>query len=404
VIIEMKSDVQFNHNRKDSFTWDDHCRKYKGKNIDELAKFLLDLKSCFAYASGSYITRREKGCEYLKKSIFESNYKYLHYFQNDDKGKAKKIYFCGKNGVFDKYCQNLTYDDIQFSPSFETSKNIWNSYDGFKAEVIPEIYDQKFEDVDWSELDLLFEFKKNIISNKNRAVYDHLTCWEATTCQNPSKKLVHLYFIGTGGSGKSTYMDFMVNLAGSSGIAMDYDDVVDKFNSLLKDKIVVGINEVESIAPRDLALLKNLFSGKTQTSQKKGIDKEMVCNCSHYILCGNKTAALDLSDIHDGMIRRLWIIGTNTDYDYQHKRGTRNPQVVAYWDKFYKYLMVSDTKYRKRIVDLYYTYLMMFPIPKDWVFADWLFSISTNQRGSGAEQGIFQSFSRKIWLFLVLQQ
>jgi hypothetical protein len=275
---EIKLRDQFNRNQKDLYTFDDHCRRYREKNIDEEPDFIPDLERCFTYANGYYITKRKKidgtiYIEYLKKSIFESNNEYLHYFydkkkkkkkgeevENEKEDEKKKIY-CGKNGVFDKYCQKFTYDTIGFFPSIETSKNIWNSYSGFKAELIPEIYNQQFEQVDWSELDLLFEFKKNIISNKNQEVYDHLTCWEATTCQNPLKKFVHLYFIGTGGSGKSTYMDFMVNLAGSSGIAMDYNDVVDKFNTLLKDKIVVGINEVENIPPGDLALIKNLFSG-----------------------------------------------------------------------------------------------------------------------------------------------
>jgi hypothetical protein len=360
---------QFNRNRKVTFTFDDHCRRYREKNIDQEPNFIQDLEGCFTYASGYYITKRKNiqgtvYIEYMKKSIFESNHQYLHYFRNDKKGKVK-TYFCGKNGVFDRYCQKLTYDSIEFLPTLDTSKHIWNSYAGFNAELIPEIYNQKFEDVDWSELDLFFEFKMKIICNGNQEVCDHLTCWEATTCQNPLKTLVHLYFIGTGGSGKSTYMEFMVNLAGSSGIALDYNDVVDKFNTLLKDKIVVGINEVEKISSGDLALLKNLFSGKTQTSQKKGIDKEMICNFSHYILCGNKNGALNLCDINDGMIRRLWIIGTNTEYDYQHKKD--NPEIVAYWKELYNYLMESDRVYRKRILDLYYTYLMMCPIPIDWV-------------------------------------
>jgi hypothetical protein len=210
----------------------------------------------------------------LKKSIFETIHEYLHYFYTDEKGKVKKIYFCGKNGVFDRYCQKLTYDSIEFLPKLDTPKRIWNSFAGFNAELIPEIYSQKFEDVDWSELKPFVVFKMKIICNGNQEVYDHLTCWEATMCQYPMKKIVNLYLIGSGGSGKSTYMEFMANLAGNSGIALDYADVVDKFNTLLKDKIVVGINEVDRILPCDLALLKNYSVAYPRLHREKALTKK----------------------------------------------------------------------------------------------------------------------------------
>jgi ABC-type enterochelin transport system ATPase subunit len=113
-----------------------------------------------------------------------------------------------------------------------------------------------------------------IICNGNQEVYDHLTCWEATMCQYPMKKIVNLYLIGSGGSGKSTYMEFMANLAGNSGIALDYADVVDKFNTLLKDKIVVGINEVDRILPCDLALLKNYSVAYPRLHREKALTKK----------------------------------------------------------------------------------------------------------------------------------
>jgi hypothetical protein len=93
---------QFNRNRKDTFTFDDHCRRYGEKRLDEESNLIPDLKRCFTYANGYYITKRMKidgtiYIEYMKKSTFESNHEYLHYYYFDEeKEKVKKIYFCAK--------------------------------------------------------------------------------------------------------------------------------------------------------------------------------------------------------------------------------------------------------------------------------------------------------------------
>jgi hypothetical protein len=47
---------QFNRNRKDTYTFDDHRKYYEGKNIDAEPNFIPDLKRCFTYANGYYIT------------------------------------------------------------------------------------------------------------------------------------------------------------------------------------------------------------------------------------------------------------------------------------------------------------------------------------------------------------
>lgn len=263
----------------------------------------------------------------------------------DDVKKSKKQIKIVQNQFIKQWLKDpdmRTYDSLDFRPQQQTPNNIFNTFLGYKAEKLNIEYDIKIEDT------LIYKHLFNICG-KDEGAFKYVINFLARKLQKPYKLTnTALIFKSVEGCGKDTFFNwFGQNVLGKQYYFNEekIDDMFGKFNSVLKNKILVIINETSG---KDTKLIessiKNAITREYNSIQCKGFDPYDNLNNIGYVFLTNNDNPLKI-DIND---RRFQAIQSNPEIanNREYFKALREEIDGENKDKiskaFYDYLMSID--------------------------------------------------------------
>jgi hypothetical protein len=155
------------------------------------------------------------------------------------------------------------------------------------------------------------------VSNSSPIVYEYLLNWIARLTQNPGlRNETCLVFTGVEGTGKTMFTDTVCRMiAPYAEENLDMNDIMGKFNSIIVGKILIVVNEVDTIgsaraAEKLMNKAKRLITDTMTTIEEKYVSKMTTENTANLILVSNSPAPVVLS-LTD---RRYFVIRVNTKF------------------------------------------------------------------------------------------
>jgi hypothetical protein len=233
------------------------------------------------------------------------------------------------------------YKTITFEPNLAAVKpGMFNMFHGFKA-----------REVDVVDMTLIQPILNHIMTcwcGDNADIFDYITQWFRQAFAEPWKKIgVVILLYGDEGAGKGILLDEFIRplIYGfqNSVILQGLSKIVQRFNSVLMDKLLVCSNEVNSNEGfhDTFDTLKALITDKTFCPEKKGLDVftdyPIPCN---FIFTTNNHDSVKLGKTD----RRYLCLETSS----RHKNN------FDYFDQL-------DKSFTQEVADHFYTYIKRLP-------------------------------------------
>ena len=234
-----------------------------------------------------------------------------------------------------------------FFSNDDCPNDTFNLFLGFDVDFI-----ETFEPNEQQEQDLQFildHFK--FLCNNDEVVYDYVIRWYAHMFKHPStKNNISLFFKSKQGAGKNLSTDFIAKLIGFENCSVIDDierDVFGHFNPLLKNKLLVVIDEMQAKNGFKYSdRIKSLISGLTININEKNVGKQVIQNNAHFVFYSNNDLCIQLED-SDRRFLTIECILPIPDKQY--------------FDKFIK--IMND----KSIQRLFYDHLLSIDTNIDWI-------------------------------------
>lgn len=301
-----------------SFLYPDFSAKYANKEIykdhNEIKEMLLDLQKVFGFVDAgkcTYVIKTYDAdrpeIEYLTSKIIKSDSilgKEIKYYAEDIPTNLKKPKMIKTKIIkyLVKYQRMMfLYDRIIFNPDvFNGSTENLNLFCGYNARYLTS-YDKNNEG-----LKLFKEYLYNIISNRDDANYKFMLQYLGSLLKKPSERTnvcLCLYSQKTG-TGKNTLFTIIGNyIMGERYIAefTDLDDIINKFNGIMTNKIISVMNEATSVESNSKKIwnkLKSMITEKKWKIELKGVDATMNKNFNNLVILTNYKDSIKL-DIYD---------------------------------------------------------------------------------------------------------
>lgn len=234
------------------------------------------------------------------------------------------------------------------APAFdEDGTRTLNMFTGFRAEQL--IRKHKYE-YNQEEIEQILAHI-NLLCQGNPGGADYVTKWLAQIVQQPWRKTgIALVLIGQQGIGKNLFLDVIRAMLGEAYAweTSDMERVFGRFNSALKHRFIVGLEEVQLCdIVKHLSRLKAYVTSHSDNIEHKGKNTQVVRSYARYILTSNESNPIKVD--YDN--RRFCII---------ESKAERQPK--EYYDTLYK--MLGD----ERVVCSLYQYLKQLDISGyDWI-------------------------------------
>lgn len=220
-------------------------------------------------------------------------------------------------------------------------KRIMNSFRGFVRK-----YDANYK-IDNALLTPAIN-QINAFCNDNKTLVNYFIKWLAHIVQYPNIRTgIAILIKSEQGAGKSEFFNWIGHMIIGSpyyNSCSEMEQIVGKFNSVIKNKILIALEEVNVYATDSSTLnkLKELITGRTQNIENKGIDVNGgTSNYCNYVLMTNKNSPIRV----ESSDRRYFCIESRHLYPTGDRRWTE--QINYYKNheaaiNFYHYLMSID--------------------------------------------------------------
>ena len=135
---------------------------------------------------------------------------------------------------------------------------------------------------------------REVICDNDEKAYTYLVGWLAHMFQKPDEKpSVAVAMKSIQGTGKGTMIKPLLEIMGVFGAQLSgASSLVNRFNAILNNKILLFIDEVTISNKKDADKIKFIISEETLTMEKKGIDAQAIPNYSRLIFASNSERML----------------------------------------------------------------------------------------------------------------
>jgi len=258
------------------------------------------------------------------------------------------------------------YDDIDIRPytnikDDNTPKNIFNIWIPYSMEYIKE-YTQKI-----AERDIILNHLR-IQCDNNETSYKWFCKWIAHLIQRPYEKSGKLpCFTAKEGTGKTTLIILLGLLIGNNRVFETSDpkkDLFGQFNSIIRNCIVIGLNEVNfNDTHKDIGKLKRFITEPTVKIEMKGKDAMDINSFHRFILTTNEENPIRTSkdDRRNVIIRSSDELMGNKEYFEKLYKLLKDKDVIkTVYEYFKNDIIVEDgfmneipeaTEYQKSLQD-----------------------------------------------------
>jgi len=327
----------------DSFTWLDFIEKYHGATFTSeenlLNSTIHDLSRVYAWVhegSGYHIRKTDcedkifdmmDGCRKIPKLFFKIQ-------PPDPKAKMKKI-------TFDQYVTEFllslnTYQSISFDPSCSNDR-MFNLWTGYKA--------KESESPDFEGISLILKHLREVYCSDNTEAYEYFLTLLHTMLKYPNQRLgvATFLFSRTQGTGKNTFLDFLRDYVVGKQMTFEcagLDNVIKKFNSALKNKKLVVVDEIASSSETwhsNFDKMKTLITSESIQIEKKGVDMFAIKNLACYFFLSNNPDAIRL----ESSDRRYFCLEVSDKYvnNTKYFKDLRATFTQPNGDLFYRYIL-----------------------------------------------------------------
>ena len=267
-------DVSYDINNG-TLTWMNVSRK----RYDDVISLLNDMRQIFGFANGKYYLKVKKnGLPYIQ--IYNETAIRNMFITYPIKGD-------NKHNMYQIIRQNINvfnYEDAKFYYNTE-NKNVINLFCGFKYEAVKH---------DYSILTPFLNHIREVICDGDDEKYDYLMKWMANILKHVCVKNGTMPIIyGGQGSGKTITAQIFAELLGNYALpnVINIDNVFGRFNSLIRDTLLIVINETseagEKFAYADK--IKSLLTESKIVIEQKGVDAYEVDNFANCIMTTNNS-------------------------------------------------------------------------------------------------------------------
>ena len=269
----------------DPFVLNNIKRKcYVVGGIFQTEEFIHDLMRVFAYidtANSFYLLKEWKENSNIcdLKQVNEVTMK----------KKLKKIKFTIENIFFSaweviNYGKNIDFFHYNQTTFYSKDPGYFSRFRGFPFKP-PEEYNE-------NAITLFISHLLNVICNGDKELCKYICNWFAHIFQKPGEKIgIALVLVGMQGTGKTVFTNVVCRLCGSYGLEnANLKNISGKYNTLLKDKILVVANEIDPKYGHESSSannLKTLITEKSIDINSKHKDAVIGSNFANFILVSN---------------------------------------------------------------------------------------------------------------------
>jgi len=218
-----------------------------------------------------------------------------------------------EKSVFQKWIKDKkrrSYDKMDFIPTYkELPSNIYNTFRGFAYEGIPTENKEG--------LNLFLEHLKLLVNYEEES-FKYLVSYLSHMFQKSDElPEVALLFKSQQGVGKDLLIDYLGELIGLDMIyrTSKLDEVFDRFNGALKNKIILQLNEIqgsEGFAKKEH--LKNLITAKENNINEKNLKPYTLTNYLRIFIFSNNLTPIEIP--HDDRRYCVFNCGKKKNREY----------------------------------------------------------------------------------------
>ena len=269
------------------------------------------------------------------------------------------------------------FNKMDFLPkALNIPENIFNTFTGFEIEKKPPtIIGDLVKSKIWEHLFNL--------SCRDEKIFNYMLKWLALRIQSPSsvQNNTGIVIKGAEGTGKNLFFDwFGSKIIGRKyyGCVQKIDNLFGQFNSLLNDKILLVVNELDSKAFKYTEEIKDSLVAETLTIQRKGFDSFTITNNTGFIFITNNFNVLNISEKDRRFV--LLDIGDKNAQNVDYFKPLIEEMNSGKYDfEFYNYLLNLDIKgydfQKERPITEYYKEIQTLSRP---VIIDFLIDLYEN--------------------------
>ena len=276
----------------------------------------------------------------------------LNYYDNKSLNELLRdteynCYFINNSGklikFLDKWMDDLNkrkYKKMVFDPQYIDSNN-YNMFKGFNYPLIDEKIDDEFHFI--KLIKHICNDNKIIYNDVEYYEYEYVINWIAHIIQKPYIKtnVAIVLFSNIKGIGKNFITNVIFKLLNPyCAILTSIEDITNKFNSNLTNKLFITGDEITCRASKLNDNLKNIITRNSCNLERKGIDPIMVSDYSNYFFTTNNENAFKIEQGD----RRMFMVRCNNDllskeFFTQYYNDYNNDNIMA---RLFNYLYQLD--------------------------------------------------------------
>ena len=299
---------EYRINIYDHFVLNDVKRKdYIVQDVFQTEELIHDLMKIFAYIDTA------RSFYLLKEWDENSNFCNLERVTEANiKAKLKKIKFIIKNNVFDAWeivsCgTNMEFFQYNQMTFYSENPGYFSRFRGLPYKSL--------EECDEDVIALFMSHMLNVICNDNEELCTYIINWFAHIFQKPGEKIgIALILVGMQGTGKTVFTNVVCHLCGCYGLEnANLNNISGNYNTLIKDKILIVVNEVDpkyGLTSGSTNNLKTLITESSIDFNQKHKDAINGKNFANFIFVSNNFIPMRI-DLDD---RRFCVIEVSPDY------------------------------------------------------------------------------------------
>ena len=236
--------------------------------------------------------------------------------------------------LYIKYPELFTYDNITFHT--KKHKRTFNFFGGYFYKTVDE--------VNMEIIQPFLDFTKEIIANNNEEMYQYILGWFATLIQNANARLeTVILLIGNKGCGKNVFFNVFLKLLKYYAVQTnDLDHVIGHFNSLIENKKLCILNELQSLSTNKFHNFDKFKSGTSETTitiNEKHAPHRTAVNVTNYCGTSNHTNSV----VIENKCRR-WVV-SHVSEKYMQDIDYFGKLISGFTKSFYQHLLTFFLKH-----------------------------------------------------------
>lgn len=299
------------------------------KPVFELDHFIT--KSPYAYWKRSMTIDQNYTFRQLTLTDFKTAAQEYRILVQDQQGKIRDT--C----IFDTWIKDpckRTYETVDFIPFNKLNSvpsTIWNTFEGFATNIEFEDIEDDHEPRDISNFIRLVE----TLCDNDEPVYMYLMKYLAHLVQFPNKRTTKIIVIKSWtGVGKDTLILTMAKILGEEyvGATADLNEVFGTFNVLLRNKLILTLNEMQGKdGVKFQENLKDLSTKSYIIVNEKHMKQQKQSNFCRIFIMSNNDSPVNIQ-VND---RRYVVITSGFDLVINQQDDKKREENTQFWNKYH---------------------------------------------------------------------